>query len=132
VDPVDGRPAWEADGSARILTLRRIGLDAPEGPYETLAGLVADLLGRIPAPGDRAELPGWRLSVRQVDRYRAERVRLIRLTDDAPVEPGPAAGAARPPRTGAPPTSEPASTPAFTPVSTPASVSAPAMAEGVR
>ncbi|AWK09407.1 DUF21 domain-containing protein [Streptomyces spongiicola] len=76
--PEDGRPAWEADGSCRVLTLRRIGLDVPEGPYETVAGLVADLLGRIPAPGDRAELPGWRLSVRRVDRYRAERVRLVR------------------------------------------------------
>ncbi|MEV0965179.1 hemolysin family protein [Streptomyces sp. NPDC049910] len=76
--PEDGRPAWEADGSCRVLTLRRIGLDVPDGPYETVAGLVADLLGRIPAPGDRAELPGWRLSVRQVDRYRAERVRLVR------------------------------------------------------
>ncbi|MGW7055769.1 hemolysin family protein [Streptomyces sp. NPDC054887] len=74
----DGRPAWEADGSCRVLTLRRIGLDVPEGPYETVAGLVADLLGRIPAPGDRAELPGWRLSVRQVDRYRAARVRFVR------------------------------------------------------
>jgi CBS domain containing-hemolysin-like protein len=76
--PEDGNPAWEADGSCRVLTLRRIGLDVPDGPYETVAGLVADLLGRIPAPGDRAELPGWRLSVRQVDRYRAERVRLVR------------------------------------------------------
>ncbi|MEV4921042.1 hemolysin family protein [Streptomyces tirandamycinicus] len=76
--PEDGRPAWEADGSCRVLTLRRIGLDVPDGPYETVAGLVADLLGRIPAPGDRAELPGWRLSVRRVDRYRAERVRLVR------------------------------------------------------
>ncbi|MET9520376.1 hemolysin family protein [Streptomyces sp. NPDC002994] len=74
----DGNPAWEADGSCRVLTLRRIGLEVPEGPYETVAGLVADLLGRIPAPGDRAELPGWRLSVRQVDRYRAERVRFVR------------------------------------------------------
>lgn len=74
----DGRPAWEADGSCRVLTLRRIGLEVPEGPYETVAGLVAGLLGRIPAPGDRAELPGWRLSVRQVDRYRAERVRFVR------------------------------------------------------
>ncbi|MGW7197794.1 hemolysin family protein [Streptomyces chryseus] len=74
----DGRPAWEADGSCRVMTLRRIGLDVPEGPYETVAGLVADLLGRIPAPGDRAELPGWRLSVRQVDRYRAGRVRFVR------------------------------------------------------
>ncbi len=77
----DGRAAWEADGSCRVLTLRRIGLDVPDGPYETVAGLVADLLGRIPAPGDRAELPGWRLSVRQVDRYRAERVRLVRIAD---------------------------------------------------
>ena len=81
VPPEDGRPAWEADGSCRVDALRRIGLDAPEGPYETVAGLVAGLLGRIPAPGDRAELPGWRLTVRQVGHYRAERVRLVRTAD---------------------------------------------------
>ncbi|MER5502376.1 MULTISPECIES: hemolysin family protein [unclassified Streptomyces] len=81
--PEDGRPAWDVEGSCRVLSLRRIGLDVPDGPYETVAGLVADLLGRIPAPGDRAELPGWRLSVRQVGHYRAERVRFVRTT--APV-----------------------------------------------
>ncbi|MEV5341852.1 hemolysin family protein [Streptomyces sp. NPDC052676] len=74
----DGRPAWDVDGSCRVDTLLRIGLEVPEGPYETVAGLVADLLGRIPAVGDRAELPGWRLAVRQVGHYRAERVRLVR------------------------------------------------------
>ncbi|MEN8652764.1 hemolysin family protein [Streptomyces sp. 21So2-11] len=74
----DGQAAWEAEGSCRVDGLRCIGLEVPEGPYETVAGLVADLLGRIPAPGDRAELPGWRLCVRQVDRHRAERVRLVR------------------------------------------------------
>ncbi|MFD5080235.1 hemolysin family protein [Streptomyces sp. NPDC058371] len=79
--PEDGRPAWDADGSCRVDILLRIGLDVPEGPYETVAGLVADLLGRIPAPGDKAELPGWRLSVRQVGHYRAERVRLVRTAD---------------------------------------------------
>ncbi|MGW3028357.1 hemolysin family protein [Streptomyces sp. NPDC001221] len=84
--PEEGRPAWEADGSCRVDILKRIGLDVPEGPYETVAGLVADLLGRIPAPGDRAELPGWRLTVRQVEHYRAERVRLVKLADaPAPV-----------------------------------------------
>ena len=45
-----------------------------------LFGVDQDFLGRIPAPGDRAELPGWKLSVRQVGRYRAERVRLVRTT----------------------------------------------------
>ncbi|MFD7557780.1 hemolysin family protein [Streptomyces sp. NPDC059835] len=83
----DGRPSWEADGSCRVHTLRRIGLEVPEGPYETVAGLVADLLGRIPAPGDRAELPGWKLSVRQVGRNRAERVRMVRVLP-APVPAG--------------------------------------------
>ncbi|MGH4030493.1 hemolysin family protein [Actinomycetota bacterium Odt1-20B] len=85
----DGRPAWDADGGCRVDTLRRIGLDAPEGPYETVAGLVADLLGRIPAPGDRAELPGWRLSVRQVVHYRAERVRIVRTAVAAAREAAP-------------------------------------------
>ncbi len=89
----DGRSGWDVEGSCRVLTLRRIGLDVPEGPYETVAGLVADLLGRIPAPGDRAELPGWRISVRQVGHYRAEQVRFVRLTDPptgtAPREAGP-------------------------------------------
>ncbi|MFF3122157.1 hemolysin family protein [Streptomyces sp. NPDC057908] len=79
--PEDGRPAWDAEGSCRVLTLRRIGLDVPDGPYETVAGLVADLLGRIPAPGDRAELPGWRISVRQVGHYRAEKVRFVRTAE---------------------------------------------------
>ncbi|MFC9430568.1 hemolysin family protein [Streptomyces sp. NPDC056987] len=133
VDPVDGRPAWEADGSARVLTLRRIGLDVPEGPYETLAGLVADLLGRIPAPGDRAELPGWRLSVRQVDRYRAERVRLIRLTGEGPAGLVPDHPAAPPVRTGAPPGRAPdgtAATAADVLVGAPAE--APAPVEAVR
>ncbi|MFI5773463.1 hemolysin family protein [Streptomyces sp. NPDC051658] len=79
----DGRQAWDAEGSCRVLSLRRIGLDVPDGPYETVAGLVADLLGRIPAPGDRAELPGWRISVRQVGHYRAEKVRFVRTAEPA-------------------------------------------------
>ncbi|MFR9796650.1 hemolysin family protein [Streptomyces sp. MS06] len=83
--PEDGRPAWDVDGSCRVHVLRRIGLDVPDGPYETVAGLVADLLGRIPVPGDRAELPGWRLSVRRVGHNRAEQVRLVRTAPAANV-----------------------------------------------
>jgi CBS domain containing-hemolysin-like protein len=82
----EGRPAWEADGSCRLDILRRVGLTAPDGPYETVAGLVADLLGRIPQPGDTATLPGepaWTLCVEQVDHHRAERVRVVRLPQAA-------------------------------------------------
>ncbi|MFJ6810158.1 hemolysin family protein [Streptomyces anulatus] len=86
----DGRPVWDAEGSCRVHTLRRSGLDVPEGPYETVAGLVAGLLGRIPAPGDRAELRGWRISVRQVGHNRAERVRFTRAADPLPDRAAPA------------------------------------------
>jgi CBS domain containing-hemolysin-like protein len=75
--------AWDADGACRVDSLARIGLQAPEGPYETVAGLVADLLGRIPAPGDTVRLPGWELRVRDVDHHRAERVRLVRAGEVA-------------------------------------------------
>ncbi|MCC9305941.1 hemolysin family protein [Kitasatospora sp. RB6PN24] len=79
VPPVAGHPAWLADGRARLDQLEQIGLHAPHGPYETLAGLLADLLGRIPVRGDTAELPGWELTVQGVDRHRTTRVRLLHL-----------------------------------------------------
>ena len=79
--PVDGHPAWGADGRCRVDQLEAIGLDAPEGPYETIAGLVADLLGRLPEQGDSAELPGWRLTVLGMDRHRTEAVLLVRVGD---------------------------------------------------
>ncbi|MFE0458882.1 hemolysin family protein [Kitasatospora sp. NPDC058965] len=75
--PQQGRAAWLADGRARLDQLEAIGLHAPHGPYETLAGLLADLLGKIPEPGEGAELPGWRLTVRAVDRHRTTQVLLV-------------------------------------------------------
>ncbi|WP_328917558.1 MULTISPECIES: hemolysin family protein [unclassified Streptomyces] len=76
-DP-SGRRIYEADGATRTEDqLERIGLHAPEGPYETLAGLVAHLLGRIPEHGDTLELDGWRIEVTDAERHRAARARLI-------------------------------------------------------
>ncbi|EFL13854.1 hemolysin family protein [Streptomyces sp. C] len=71
-----GRTLYSADGAARTDQLRRIGLRVPEGPYETLAGLIATELGRIPAVGDRLELDGWRLDVVDASGRRAARVLL--------------------------------------------------------
>ncbi|MEV7073732.1 hemolysin family protein [Streptomyces sp. NPDC093990] len=88
-DPVEmpdlrpaGERAWEAEGSVRVDQLARIGLTAPEGPYETVAGLVATRLARIPAKGDDLDLDGWRLEVLDVDHHRAG---LIRITGPARV-----------------------------------------------
>lgn len=80
----DGRELYSADGAARTDELARVGLRVPDGPYETLAGVVATELGRIPAVGDRVDVGGWHLEVVDASGRRAARV-LLRApapTDD--------------------------------------------------
>ncbi|GLW49918.1 membrane protein [Streptomyces sp. NBRC 14336] len=78
----EGRALYSADGSARMDQLARVGLRAPEGPYETLAGLVATELGRIPQEGDRVRVAGWRLDVTDASGHRAARVLMHAPLDD--------------------------------------------------
>jgi len=74
----EGRRIYDADGATRTEDqLERIGLRVPAGPYETLAGLVAQRLGRIPGQGDTVELAGWRIEVTEVVGHRAARARLV-------------------------------------------------------
>ncbi|WP_394436436.1 hemolysin family protein [Streptomyces sp. SGAir0957] len=72
----DGRAVWEADGGVRIDELAAIGFAAPEGPYETVAGLVATRLARIPVEGDTLTVDAWELTVLAIDHHRAECVRI--------------------------------------------------------
>jgi CBS domain containing-hemolysin-like protein len=55
-----------------------IGLELPAGraDYETVAGLILQLLGRIPRPGERVEVPGAMLAVERMDGRRIDRVRV--------------------------------------------------------
>ncbi|WP_030659691.1 hemolysin family protein [Streptomyces rimosus] len=75
-EDADGRSRYEADGAVRTDQLEQIGLKLPEGPYETLAGLIATELGRIPAAGDGIEAAGWRMDVLDASGHRAARVLL--------------------------------------------------------
>ncbi|WP_128377063.1 hemolysin family protein [Streptomyces cavernae] len=84
----DGRFQYSADGFARTDQLERVGLRAPEGPYETLAGLVATQLGRIPTTGDRVDVAGWRLEVLDASGRRAARV-LLHAPPNWPAEQAP-------------------------------------------
>jgi CBS domain containing-hemolysin-like protein len=88
-DP-DGRRIYDADGGTRTEDqLGRIGLHVPEGPYETLAGLIAQRLGRIPEQGDAVEIDGWRIEVAEAAGRRAARARLLSPPPAAePPEPG--------------------------------------------
>ncbi|MEW1659256.1 hemolysin family protein [Streptomyces sp. NPDC093707] len=84
----DGRAIYQADGAARTDQLERIGLRLPEGPYETLAGVIATELGRIPEPGDSVEMAGWTMEVLDATGRRAARVLLHAPADAAGEEAG--------------------------------------------
>jgi putative hemolysin len=69
-DPDLATVVYEADGTIvlpgrfPIHDLVDIGVELPGGDYTTIAGLVLDQLGNIPAPGDGITIDGWRLQVR--------------------------------------------------------------------
>ncbi len=68
-----------------------VGLELPDGPYETLAGFLLTTLGRIPGPPDFVVHRGWRLEVLAVEERRVETVRVVEPREGAPSEEEPTA-----------------------------------------
>ncbi len=58
------------------------GFEMPEGDYETVAGFVLDVLGRIPDEGDSFEHEGWQVEVVAMDRLRVASVQVIAPDED--------------------------------------------------
>ena len=56
----------------------------PEGPYETVAGYVLAALGELPAPGDAVEIPGYTITVNEMDGRRIARLRVTPLPEPVP------------------------------------------------
>ncbi len=50
--------------------------DLPRGTWDTVGGLMLDLVGRVPDPGDSVEVEGFRLTAVDVRGRRIERVRI--------------------------------------------------------
>lgn len=74
-----------------------LNVDLPEGDYDTVGGLLLDLLGHVPTQGEAADLDGYRLTAEKVQGRRIGRVRLTPLhpvaatgpPDGEPAEPPP-------------------------------------------
>lgn len=74
-------------GSLRIDEVaHRIGLEFPEGEYETVAGFLMDRLGRIPKRRDRVEHNGWAVRVLTMHRRRVVQVLAERLPTPSPAQ----------------------------------------------
>ena len=54
-----------------------LGIDLPEGEYDSLAGLLYARLGMVPQPGDEVDLDGTTLIVDELDGHRITRVRAV-------------------------------------------------------
>jgi len=100
----------EADGSLvlpgrfPVHDLEDVGVhDMPEGPYATVAGLVLDVLGRVPeAPGDTVQVAGRTIEVLSVDGRAITEVRIGPASPDrSPPLTGPVASGAGPTAAGA-------------------------------
>ncbi len=50
------------------------GIELPEGPYETVAGFVLAMLGRLPAEGESVEAGSHRITVTKMDGRRVSRL----------------------------------------------------------
>ena len=68
------------DGGMTIYDVRdELGIELPEGDYETVAGLVLERLGHIPREGEALTLDGYRIAVSDVKGVKIESVVITRL-----------------------------------------------------
>ena len=95
-----------------LASISLTGIELPEGPYETVAGFVLAALGELPTAGDTVKVPGYTITVTEMDGRRIARLRVTpaprpALPPDAQAPPS-AADAPPPPDVQAPPADVPA------------------------
>jgi len=76
-----GEEQYDVDGGMSVFEIRAdLGIDIPEGAYETIAGYVLEQLGHIPVEGEVVTGNGFRVAVASVKGVKIERV-VITKTD---------------------------------------------------
>lgn len=61
-----------------------LDIDVPDGDWDTVGGLVFDLLGHVPDPGESVDYLGWSFSAAEIDGRRISLVAVERATEMAP------------------------------------------------
>jgi len=74
------KTSWAVDASTSMdVVNEQLGLNIPDGPYETLAGFILYRMGRIPRTGEKMVLQGFRTLITKATANRVEEVRIIRI-----------------------------------------------------
>lgn len=67
------------DGSTKLSDINeKLGLDFSSEEYESLGGLIMEILGRVPEEGESLSIDACSLKVLQMDNARIEKVRLVK------------------------------------------------------
>lgn len=75
---------FQIDGSMRIEEANEeMGLKLPEGDYETVAGFVLHLLGRIPRPNEQIRYKNLKIVITEMKGFKIEK---ILITREKPIE----------------------------------------------
>lgn len=75
-----GPDKWRVDARVPVAELATaLGIDLPEGDWNTVGGLVLGLIGRIPRPGETAEVADYFLTVTAASRRRVLEVEIERV-----------------------------------------------------
>jgi CBS domain containing-hemolysin-like protein len=65
----------QIDGGMRVEEANEeLGLKLPTGDYDTVAGFILHLLGRIPRKGEQVRYGGMKLAIAQMNKLRIEKV----------------------------------------------------------
>jgi putative hemolysin len=82
-----GEDSWEVLGRVQVRDFNReTGSELEAESGDTLGGLVFNLLGRAPRPGDLVPLPGYEVQVTEVSGPRIARVQVRRRAEPAETE----------------------------------------------
>ena len=75
---------FDLAGGFPVHDLVDLGIALPAGEYATVAGLVMERLGRVPALGDSLRLDGWEISVVEVQGRAVTRLQLRAISEPVP------------------------------------------------
>lgn len=77
IQPID-ESTVQVEGTLSIAEAREeLGIDIPEGEYDTIAGYVLSILGRIPQEGESVPLAGHRVTIVEM---KGPKIELLRVT----------------------------------------------------
>lgn len=78
---------WQIDGSMRIEEANEeMGLKLPEGDYETVAGFVLHLLGRIPRANEQIRYKNLKIVITEMKSFKIEKILITREKPLVPPE----------------------------------------------